>query len=57
MNHLTMHTLFRCVMCQWYRAREPEPFCGFWDLPLVEVAQPDCLNYEEDQFQCGTLPS
>lgn len=53
---LTMATLMRCVMCQWYRIKEPEPDCGFFELPLVEVASPNCLNYEEDTFQCGTLP-
>lgn len=57
MNNPSIETLFHCVTCQWYRAKEPAPFCGYWDQPLVEVAQPHCLNYEEEEFLCGTLPS
>ena len=57
MNNPSIETLFRCVTCQWYRAKEPAPYCGYWDMPLVEVAQPRCQNYEEEEFLCGTLPS
>lgn len=56
MNHLSIDTLFQCVTCQWYLAKEPVPYCGYWDMPLAEVAQPHCLNYEEEEFLCGTLP-
>lgn len=54
---LTIQTLFRCAACHWYIQCEPEPQCGYFDLPLIEVARPQCTNFEEEVFSCGTLPS